>query len=135
MDYMIADDNTLMYRLIKNCLGKLWGTLIPRRVYFAGNGIEVLRTLDDLKKRKALERMVLFLDINMPCMDGIQVLDRVKRDESYKSIYVIMCTSENGSDSVREALSHGADDYILKPFTPRILREKVEKSVRNVAMP
>jgi len=68
---------------------------------------------------------LVFLDISMPKMNGYQVCREIRRDPELKNIYVIMLTAM-GQDIDQEAtLEAGADEYMLKPFNPRLVRERV----------
>jgi two-component system chemotaxis response regulator CheY len=68
---------------------------------------------------------IVLLDWNMPVMDGITFLKTVRADEAYKDVKVVMCTSESEKSRVVEALKSGANNYIIKPFTPDALKEKL----------
>ena len=68
---------------------------------------------------------LIFLDIGMPKMDGYQVCREIKRDEDLKDIYVIMLTAMGQDVDQKASLEAGADEYMLKPFNPRLLREHV----------
>jgi len=61
----------------------------------------------------------------MPIMDGLTFLKTVRSDATYKDVKVIMCTSESEKTRVVEALKSGANNYIIKPFTPEALKEKL----------
>ena len=63
----------------------------------------------------------ILLDIKMPIMNGIELLEILKRDEKLKSIPVIMVTGIEDSKSIVDCFSKGADDYITKPFENEIL--------------
>jgi two-component system chemotaxis response regulator CheY len=65
------------------------------------------------------------LDWNMPVMDGITFLRKVRENPAYKSVKIIMCTSESEKSKVVEALKAGANNYIVKPFKPEALKEKL----------
>jgi two-component system chemotaxis response regulator CheY len=86
----------------------------------AGDGQEAL---GKLKSNMPID-MVL-LDWNMPVMDGMAFLKTVRADDAFKDVKVIMCTSESEKSKVVEALKSGANNYIVKPFTPEALKEKI----------
>ncbi|MDR1286173.1 MAG: response regulator [Treponema sp.] len=88
----------------------------------AGNGVEAL---DVLHKTPVLPKIIL-LDIFMPEMNGYQMLEVMKEDESLKRIPVIFITT---SDSESEALSAGAVDFINKPFLPDIVKLRVKNQI------
>ena len=81
---------------------------------------------------KALEKItpdIILLDINMPDIDGYEVLKTLKADERYAHIPVIFFTSNNDRESVVKGLSLGAVDYIIKPFEIASLVDCIEKHV------
>jgi putative two-component system response regulator len=78
----------------------------------------------------ALQRFVpdlILLDIEMPRMSGFEVMEEIMRDPKLKEIPVIFLTSHAETDNVVAALRQGARDYIVKPFEPDALRERVSK--------
>jgi putative two-component system response regulator len=88
----------------------------------AGNGVEALNVL---RKTPVLPKIIL-LDVFMPEMNGYQMLEIMKEDESLKRIPVIFITT---SDSESEALSAGAVDFINKPFLPEIVKLRVKNQI------
>jgi len=72
---------------------------------------------------------IILLDINMPDVDGYEVIENLKADERYANIPVVFFTSNNDRESVLKGLSLGAVDYILKPFETASLIECIEKHV------
>jgi two-component system chemotaxis response regulator CheY len=79
--------------------------------------------LDKLAQNMPID--LVMLDWNMPIMDGITMLKNVRANGSYKNVKVVMCTSESEKPKVIEALKAGANNYIVKPFTPEALKEKI----------
>jgi two-component system, chemotaxis family, chemotaxis protein CheY len=83
--------------------------------------------------RQALESVsarcpdVLLLDWNMPVMDGLACLRKLRASALPWQPKVIFCTTENSVASIHEALEAGADEYIMKPFDSDILRSKLEQ--------
>jgi two-component system chemotaxis response regulator CheY len=67
----------------------------------------------------------ILLDWNMPVMDGIEFVKTVREKPEFKAVKIIMCTSESEKNKVVEALKMGANNYIVKPFTPKALKEKL----------
>lgn len=70
---------------------------------------------------------LLLLDWEMPEIDGIEVLRQIRSFD--KNIKIVMVTSRNNEKDIREALNLGADEFIMKPFTPELLSEKLEEVV------
>jgi two-component system chemotaxis response regulator CheY len=86
----------------------------------AGDGQDAL---DKLAANMPID--LVLLDWNMPIMDGITFLKKARADATYKDVKIIMCTSESEKTRVMEALKAGANNYIVKPFTPEGLKEKL----------
>ena len=68
---------------------------------------------------------LVFLDIGMPKMDGYNVCREIRRDPDLKDIYIIMLTAMGQDVDQKASLEAGANEYMLKPFNPRIIRERV----------
>ena len=68
---------------------------------------------------------LVFLDIGMPKMDGYNVCREIRRDPDLKSIYIIMLTAMGQDVDQKASLEAGANEYMLKPFNPRMIRERV----------
>ena len=76
---------------------------------------------------KCREKMpdVILLDWNMPIMDGISFLKKVRTEPEGQHPRIVFCTTENTFDAIASAISAGADEYIMKPFDETILRGKL----------
>lgn len=72
---------------------------------------------------------IILLDIMMPGTDGLTALARLKDNEKTKHIPVIMFTSKTQNEDVACAAELGAADYVVKPFTPKMLLEKIKKAL------
>lgn len=70
---------------------------------------------------------VIFLDVRMPRRDGISLLKEIRSDRLTKKAKIIMVTGVSEKDSVEDSLLAGADDYIVKPVDPEVLKAKLEK--------
>ena len=96
------------------------------------NGFQVATAGDGenaLGKIKTEIPDLILLDIVMPKMDGFAVLSKLKADAQTKKIPVIMFSAKGQTVDVSRALSLGASDYILKPFEPKQLLEKMNKAL------
>ena len=115
---LVVDDSIIMRNIVKNTFSTM---KIPFNCLEAVDGKQALRTLesDDVT--------IVFLDWNMPGMDGIEFLKTVRAIPKYKDLPIIMVTSERGKFSVIEALQSGATDYIVKPVQERVFKEKVSE--------
>lgn len=117
MKILIVDDFTTMRHIIKGTLKKLGFTNIVE----AGDGKDALK---ELKKDKI---GLIISDWIMPNVSGIELLKAVRSDDELKHIPFIMVTAEGQRDSVIEAVNAGVSNYIVKPFTPETLSEKLKK--------
>lgn len=72
---------------------------------------------------------VIFLDINMPQMNGIQLLKALRGMDSYKKTPIFMVSTENEKDIIIKCIMEGATDYILKPFQAETVKEKINKKL------
>jgi len=91
------------------------------QVYTAGSGEEVLASLPGLRPD------VIFMDVKMPRMDGVQLLERVKATDP--QVEVVMITAYASLDTVQRAMRFGAMDYLVKPFAPKELQEAAERAL------
>ena len=117
VDVMIVDDSAAIRKILKRVLdqaGVALGVVIE-----AGDGVEAL------EKVKQQPIQLILSDINMPNMDGIQLLTELKANAESKHIPVIMITTEGGEAKVMEAVQLGAAGYVRKPFTSQQIKEKL----------
>jgi len=117
---LVVDDNRVNRLLLGRALEQLGHT-----VTFAENGREALETL-----RKARVDLVL-LDIEIPEMDGYQVLEALGADPQLREIPVVMMSSLEEVDSVARCIELGAEDYLFKPVNPVLLRARVGASLEK----
>jgi two-component system chemotaxis response regulator CheY len=103
---------------------------IIRRILI-GLGYEVLEAADGVQALEVLEpekdsvKLVL-ADWNMPEMNGLELVKRLRQDPELASLKVMMVTTETEMGQMASALEAGANEYIMKPFTKDILQEKLE---------
>ncbi|MCL1945549.1 MAG: response regulator [Chitinivibrionia bacterium] len=116
MKVLLVDDSSTMRRIQTNQLNGLGVSDIVE----AENGQD---GLDKLAKSMPLD--VVLLDWNMPVKNGFEFLTEARANAAYKDVKIIMCTSESEKTRVLEALKAGANNYIVKPFTPESLKEKL----------
>ena len=112
-----VDDSSTMRRIIKNTLQKLGFETILE----AGNGVEAL---EDKYKNKV---DMIVTDWNMPEMDGLTFVKAVRAKDEYKDLPILMITTEAAKEDILTALRSGVNNYVVKPFTPETLQEKVFK--------
>lgn len=117
MKILVVDDFSTMRRIVKGVLSQLGYNNIEE----AENGEKAL----DILKAGGIRLVVS--DWNMPVMDGLTLLTNVRGDPNLKDTPFLMVTAEAEQDKVVEAVKAGVNNYIVKPFTPESLREKIDK--------
>jgi two-component system chemotaxis response regulator CheY len=120
MKILSADDSVMIRRVIKNAVDVLGFDFLE-----AKDGQEAI---DVLEKEFADVGLVL-LDWNMPRLTGIEVLKKIKADARFKAIPVMMVTTEVERAKVVEAISAGAKNYVMKPFSHEDLMAKIMQSI------
>ena len=111
---LIVDDSSSMRAVIKKTL-KVSGFNVGQFL-MAGNGKEALKVLEGQWVD------IILTDINMPNMNGIELLTEVKKDEMLKSIPVVMVTTEGSDKVMQESMGLGAQGYVKKPFRPEEIK-------------
>lgn len=124
---LIVDDSSTIRRIIRRCIEQ--ARIGVREILEAGDGQEAL----DVLSTREIE--VVLTDINMPRMTGRQLLSEMKKNPRWKSIAVLVITSESGSDTVVDAVQLGAAGYIKKPFTPVELRSRFVPILQSLGHP
>ena len=117
VDVSIVDDSAAIRKILQRMLGQ--AGLILGKILEAGDGLEALEKL----KNQSVH--LILSDINMPNMDGIQLLGALKSNPNFKHVPVIMITTEGGEAKVMEAVQLGASGYVRKPFTADQIKEKL----------
>jgi two-component system chemotaxis response regulator CheY len=117
LDVLIVDDSAAIRKILQRVLRQ---TDLPLgEIKEAGDGTEAVEIL----KNRSFG--LILSDINMPQMDGLQLLSRIKEMEHLKNVPVIMITTEGGQGKVMEAVQLGAHGYVRKPFTADQIKEKL----------
>lgn len=116
-DVLVVDDSAAIRKILQRVLRQT-GMAI-RAIHEAGDGQEAL----ELLKSQSID--LVLTDINMPKMDGIQLLAAVKASPRWRNIPVVMITTEGGETKVGEAVRLGAAGYVRKPFTADQIKEKL----------
>ncbi|KKP67895.1 MAG: hypothetical protein UR68_C0020G0005 [Candidatus Roizmanbacteria bacterium GW2011_GWA2_35_19] len=116
---LIIEDDPLMIRLYQKVF-----TFEGYKVEMAGNGEE------GLEKVKSFQPTLILLDVMMPKMNGLQVLDKLKANDETKKIPVIMLTNLAGSQDAETAISKGAVKYIIKSeYEPKDVVKMVKEII------
>jgi two-component system chemotaxis response regulator CheY len=116
-EILVVDDSAAIRKILQRVLRQTGMSI--GAIYEAGDGQEALETL-----RKQKIDLVLS-DINMPKMDGLQLLASVRATDAWRAIPVVMITTEGGESKVAEAVKLGASGYVRKPFTADQIKEKL----------
>jgi two-component system phosphate regulon response regulator PhoB len=111
---LLADDDAALRRLIRATFSEAEFVLLQ-----AADGTEALSLAQEQHPS------VVLLDVNMPGLDGFEVCRRLKGDSATSDIKVVMLTARGADADRREAHRAGADEYIVKPFSPIQLLDKV----------
>jgi two-component system chemotaxis response regulator CheY len=114
---MVVDDSRTIRMILRRILIE-----IGFEVCEAGNGREALEVIEANKDAVTL----VLADWNMPEMNGFELLQELRRDPQYASLKIVMVTTEAEMGHMASALEAGASEYVMKPFTKEILREKLE---------
>ena len=117
---LVADDNKVNRLLLKRSL-----ELQGHRVASAENGAIAL----DMLAREAFD--LLLLDMEMPELDGFQVLERLARDARLRDLPVIVTSSLEGVATIVRCIELGADDYLHKPINPVLLKARIDSSLEK----
>lgn len=117
---LIVEDNKINRIMLKEILSPQYAVLE------AENGQEALSVLEKCKDDISL----ILLDIIMPVMDGYTFLSHMKENPSYTSIPVIVTTQNDGESDEVAALSHGATDFIAKPYKPQVILHRVASIIK-----
>jgi two-component system chemotaxis response regulator CheY len=117
MKILVVDDSSTMRRIIKNTLGRLG----HKDILEAEDGAVAWKVMSE---NEGID--ILVTDWNMPEMNGLELVQKVRAEEKYADLPIIMVTTEGGKTEVITALKAGVNNYIVKPFTPQVLQEKLE---------
>jgi len=114
---LVVDDSAAIRKILQRVLRQTGMSI--GEIYEAGDGQEALESL----KTKSVS--LVLSDINMPKMDGLQLLAALKNSTEWRAIPVVMITTEGGETKVAEAVKLGAAGYVRKPFTADQIKEKL----------
>ena len=117
LDVLIVDDSAAIRKILQRVL--VQADVILGKVFEANDGQEAL---DRLKSEKV---SLILSDINMPNMDGLEFLAKIRAIEKWKTVPIIMITTEGSQNKVMQALQLGANGYVRKPFTAEQIKEKL----------
>ena len=122
MQALIIDDSRAMRRILRQIIDPLGFEILE-----AGNGLEGLQTLignSDIE--------LILVDWNMPVMNGIDFVKKVRENPDYSNTKLIMVTTETEPAKMARAMMSGVDEFLMKPFTPEMLLGKLQLIGVNV---
>ncbi|MDQ1266956.1 MAG: two-component system, chemotaxis family, chemotaxis protein CheY [Bacteroidota bacterium] len=123
MRFLVVDDSPTMRRIVINALANFGF----KEVIEAGDGQEALAKLNS--------ELVDFVitDWNMPNMSGLDLTRAIRTDDNFKNIPILMVTTRGLKQDIVEALKARVNNYVVKPFTPQVLKEKIDSVLKAIA--
>ena len=116
MRALVIDDSRAMRRIVGGIL-EGYGFEIAQ----AGHGGEALDVM-----QSGFVPDLACIDWNMPVMDGLQFVSAVRSNPAWRAVTLMMVTTESEHGQIVRALAAGAHEYLIKPFTPDAIRDKLE---------
>ena len=116
MRALVVDDSSAMRAILRMTLQR--------------QGFEVLQAKDGTDALSVLAATepvdLILIDWNMPVMNGLELLQHIRQQSRFDPTRILMVTTETGMGQMAEALSAGANEYIMKPFTPEMVMDKLQ---------
>ena len=122
MKFLVVDDSATMRRIVINSLQRIGFN----EVVEAGDGREALDQFDASVK-------FVITDWNMPNMNGIDLVRSLRARDDGKSVPILMVTTRSVREDIVAAVEAGVNNYIVKPFTPQVLKEKIDQLMSTPA--
>ena len=113
---VVIDDSKAIRMILSKTLSE-----VGFEVRTAANGEEALAVFEEEKGTISLA----LVDWNMPRMDGLEFVRRLRSDPRYASVLLMMVTTETEVGQMMQALEAGANEYVMKPFTKEIIADKL----------
>ncbi len=122
LKFLVVDDSVTMRRIVANSLKTIGHDLYIE----AGNGREALTKLiaDDTIN-------FVITDWNMPDVSGLELVKSIRASDKFGKIPILMVTTRGLKEDIIEALEAKVNNYVVKPFTPQILKEKIEQIISS----
>ncbi len=123
MKFLVVDDSATMRRIVGNSLRNLG----YQNFVEAGDGKDALEKL-------AADGEINFIitDWNMPVMSGLELTKAVRSNPKFEHLPILMVTTRGVKEDIIQALQAKVNNYIIKPFTPQILKEKIDQVLATV---
>lgn len=123
LKFLVVDDSVTMRRIVNNSLKTLGYT----NVVEAGDGKDALSKL-------AADSSINFVitDWNMPVMSGLELSQAIRSDAKMANMPILMVTTRGVKEDIVQALQAKVNNYVVKPFTPQVLKEKLDMVLANI---
>lgn len=122
LKFLVVDDSVTMRRIVINSLKNLGYQ----------NYVEAADGSEALSKLQADDSInFVITDWNMPVMSGLELTKAIRSDAVLNKIPILMVTTRGVKEDIVEALQARVNNYVIKPFTPQILKEKIENILAN----
>lgn len=122
MRFLVVDDSATMRRIVVNSLRRIG----YEECIEAGDGAEALERFDP-----SVEFVIT--DWNMPTMTGLEFVRALRARQDGRSVPVLMVTTRSVREDIVQAAQAGVNNYVVKPFTPQVLKEKIVQVVTAMA--
>lgn len=122
MKFLVVDDSVTMRRIVVNSLQRIGFTDCVE----ASDGVEALARFDS-------SIAFVITDWNMPNMSGTELVQALRQRNDGRSVPVLMVTARSVREDIITALEAGVNNYIVKPFTPQVLKEKIDSLIVSPA--
>lgn len=124
LKFLVVDDSVTMRRIVNNSLKTLGYT----NVVEASDGKDALSKL-------AADSSINFVitDWNMPVMSGLELSLAIRGDAKMGSLPILMVTTRGVKEDIVQALQAKVNNYVVKPFTPQVLKEKLDQVLANIS--
>jgi two-component system chemotaxis response regulator CheY len=113
---LVVDDSRAMRMILRRIMSEQGYAVVD-----AADGQEALDVLEGGARPD-----VALIDWNMPNVDGLELVTRIRKNPEWRSITLMMVTTESEYDQIVRALAAGAHEYVIKPFTPDAIVEKLQ---------
>ncbi|HFB68264.1 MAG TPA: response regulator [Calditrichae bacterium] len=123
MKFMVVDDSPTMRKIVVNALKRLGYNDI----------VEAEDGKDALAKLHIEQVDFIITDWNMPNMNGLEFTKTIRASQEFKDLPILMVTTRGMKEDVLDALQARVNNYVVKPFTPQVLKQKIEQILQTVA--